>query len=353
MKSEVYFIKTDTSDIEQRILALKKILDKTSHFLEYKQDEFVPVKLTIGDSSCVYNINPELVKCVVTHIKNNGARPFLFDTNVIYKGQRQNALEHLDVVQSKGFGHSRVGAPFIIADGLFGQDGKEFEINAKHIKKIRIPSFIGMLDSLIVLSHATGHIISGYAGAMKNVAMGMCCRPTKQLQHSSLKPSIIEKKCTSCGCCIAACAVNAISSVKEKAFIEQELCIGCGECICACKFDAILIHWEEDSLIFARRMAEVANFILSGFKNKFFINFAFDITKDCDCLSTKSDKMIAHNLGILASADIVSLDKATADLANKNRESTFLQDTKEVYEGMLKYAGGLGMGNLEYNLVSL
>jgi len=353
MKSQVYFIKVEMPDAEQRNLALKRILQRIGPFLEYKKDEYVAIKLTIGDASCTYNINPEFVKCIVAHLKAKGAKPFLFDTNVIYQGQRQNAIDHLNLVQAKGFGHSQVGAPFIIADGLFGQDGKVFEINASHIKRIRVPSFIGMLDSLLVLSHATGHVIAGFAGAIKNVAMGMSCRSTKQIEHSSLKPSVIEKNCNSCGCCIDICPVSAISFKNKKANIDPGLCIGCCDCICACKFDAIFINWQEDALIFAKRMVEVANFILSKFKNKFFITFGFDITKDCDCVSTKSDKMISANLGILASGDIVSLDKATVDLANQNRESSFLEDTKAVYKGMLEYATKCGMGSIEYNLINL
>jgi uncharacterized Fe-S center protein len=290
---------------------------------------------------------------VVSYIKAKGAKPFLFDTGVIYEGRRKNAVDHLNLVQNKGFSHSRVGAPFIIADGLFGGDGKEIEINAAHIKKIKVPSFVGLLDNLVVLSHITGHIVSGYAGAIKNVAMGMSCRPTKQVQHSSVKPHVIEQKCTSCGCCLLVCAAKAISSKDAKAFINPQICLGCAECICACKFDAISINWQEDSLIFAKRMAEVANFILSEFKNKFFINFAFDITKECDCISTKEEMMIARNLGILASFDIVSLDKASVDLAVAYRQTDFLKDMKNVYETMLKHAQKIGMGNLEYNLIYL
>lgn len=353
MKSDVYFAKIESADTKQRLSALKKILEAVDHFSAYKKDEFVAVKITIGDSPCIYNLSPELIKPVVSEIKGRQAKPFLFDTCVIYKGQRQNAVDHLTLAQNKGFTQSKTGAPFIIADGLFGQDGREIVINASDIKKIKVPSFIGMVDNLVVLSHVTGHIVSGYAGAIKNVAMGMSSRSTKQIQHSSLKPSVIEKKCTACGCCIAVCPVNAISFKGEKAFIEQKLCLGCGECICACKFDAIYINWHEEAYVFCKRMAEVANSILPKFKNKFFLNFAFDITKECDCISTKDEKMISADLGILASEDILSLDKATVDLAHKNRKSDYLGDTKKVYEAMFEYAAKKGLGNPDYNLITL
>lgn len=353
MKSDVYFVKVESHNLPAKITALNKLFSAAGNLLGCKQDEIIPVKLTIGDSACVYNINPELSKVVVSYLKQKGAKPFIFDTCVIYKGKRQNAVDHLGLAQNKGFGYKEIGAHFIIADGLFGQDGKEFNTGSKYIHKIRVPSFVGMLESLIVLTHPTGHIVSGYAGAIKNVAMGMSCRATKQVQHSCLKPRSIEKKCTGCGCCVNICPESAITITNNKAYIDQSKCVGCGECLCACKFDAVFINWNEDAGIFCRRMVDVADFILKKFRRKFFINFAFDITKECDCISNKDEKMVSADIGILFSCDILSLDKATLDLALKNKKSSFLSSQQAVWEPMFEYAKDLGMGSLEYNLISL
>jgi uncharacterized protein len=183
--------------------------------------------------------------------------------------------------------------------------------------------------------------------------MGMVSKPTKQVQHSSLKPHVMVKKCTACGACIKICPSQAISFKEEKAFIDQIKCIGCGECLCACKFDAIFINWSEDHDIFARRMIDVSNYILSKFKNKFFITFGCDITKECDCISTKDEKIFSEDIGILASADPVSLDKATVDLVNKNTDlfkETGLLDT---YKTMFEYGRKKGLGNPDYNLIKI
>jgi uncharacterized protein len=355
MKSNVYFVKISENNMEARVSSLLKLLREVNPFSSYQPNEIIPVKLTIGDTRCVYHIGPELVKSVVTEIKKTKAKPFLFDTNVIYKGFRQNAVDHLTLSQNKGFSHSKTGAPFIIADGLMGQDGKEYELNSDHLKRIKVPSFIGMMDSLVVLSHVTCHILSGYAGALKNTAMGMVSRPTKQILHSSLKPTVIEKKCVSCGCCIEICPVKAISKnvISGKAVIDQSGCIGCGECLCACKFDAVYVNWKEDIDIFAKRMTEAAGFILSKFKNKFFINFAFDITKECDCISTKDEKLVRGDIGILASNDMVSIDKATVDLINNRENVIEKENLEDTYKIMLEHAHEKGFGNLEYNLIKL
>lgn len=353
MKSDVYLVKVTSTKLEDRIAALKTLLSAVGPQLVYKENELVPVKITIGDAPCVYHCPPALIKLIISQIAQQGAKPFLFDTSVIYQGQRQNAVDHLNLAHSKGFSHAAVGAPFIVADGLLGNDGRELLIDSAVIKKIKVPSFVGMLESLVVVSHATGHIVSGYAGALKNVAMGMACRPTKQVQHSSLKPRVIEKQCTACGCCIKICPVSAISFQNKKAFIDPTICVGCGECLCACKFDAIMLNWQEDPKVFCRRMVEVAQSILAKFPRRFYFTFAFDITKECDCISTKDEKMIAEPIGILASSDIVSIDATTTAMAEAGGKSAFLTGVKVVYGPMLAYAAEKGMGNLEYNLITL
>ncbi|OIO36030.1 MAG: hypothetical protein AUJ74_04190 [Candidatus Omnitrophica bacterium CG1_02_44_16] len=349
MKSDVYFAPVDTVGVEARCAALDRLLERSEPFLIYKEGEIIPIKLTVGDPACVYNVSPELAGRVIAKIKLQKAKPFLFDTSVIYKGQRQNAVDHLKLAQDKGFCYSSVKAPFVIADGVLGQDGREFTIDAAHIKKIKAPSFVGMLDSLLVLSHATGHIFTGFAAAIKNVAMGMSCRPTKQVQHSSMKPSVSEEKCTGCGCCKFICPASAITLGRgSKAHVDLGICIGCGECLCACKFDAINVNWEEDAEVFCARMDEVARFILSKFKNKFFITFAFDITQECDCIATKDDRIISPPIGILASEDPLALDKATLDLMSDKYH--YLEE-HSAYQNMFTYAESIGLGSLDYRLI--
>lgn len=351
MKSDVYFVKVKDKNSASRVSALRKILDNANPFSLCKDGEIVPVKLTLGEAACYYYLKPQLVKLIITKLKAKNVRPFLFDTSVIYKGSRQNAVDHLNLLSGKEFGQEKVGAPFIIADGLFGSDGREHEIKGKYLKKIKVPSFIGLLDSIVVLSHITGHLLAGYAGAIKNVAMGMTSRAGKQVQHSSLKPHVIKDNCTQCSCCLNLCPVRAISMEAKTAFINDKICIGCGECICACKFEAIFINWATDNLVFCLGMAEAATSILSHFKNKFFINFAFDITKECDCLSEKEDEIISADIGIFASRDIVSLDKAVIDFVNKDKDLFARTPKLRAYHKMLDYAQDLGLGRVDYNLV--
>ncbi|MFC1645581.1 DUF362 domain-containing protein [Candidatus Omnitrophota bacterium] len=348
MSSKVYF-----KSIANNISKDAALLQILKNIPDYRKDSFVAIKLTIGDEKSRLYLKPDLVKQVVEEVKRKGARPFIFDTNVIYQGKRTNAVDHLNLAYEKGFSPENVKAPFIIADGAFGLDGREFSVDYKHIKKIKAPSFIGIIDNLVVLSHITGHIMTGYAGAIKNVGMGMSSRSGKQVQHSSVKPNVISKKCVMCGACIAICPVSAISDKNDKAYIDSKVCIGCGECLCACRFDAVSVNWKTDIKMFGERMVEYTAGILSKFKNKFFINFAFDITKECDCIAVVDEPVICKDLGILASSDILAVEKASLDLLVKDEDVFCKAQKSNLSLGQLSYAQTLSLGSLDYELLTL
>ncbi|MFH1791950.1 MAG: DUF362 domain-containing protein [Candidatus Omnitrophota bacterium] len=352
-KSVVFLARTADGDAESRQSALGKIIARAESMRSFLENEIVPIKITLGDSQCVYNISPALVKRIAAKVRECRAKPFLTDTNVIYKGERANAVDHLTLAQNKGFSHTKTGAPFIIADGMFGRDGITVKTSGRYISEVRVPSFVGALKSIVVISHITGHILSGYAGAIKNIAMGMACKPSKQVQHSSLKPSVLPGACTACGQCINGCPSAAISLKDSKAHVDRDLCIGCGECLSFCKFHAIKVNWDEDPAVFSKRMAEVAGAVLRHFTNVFSFNMAFDITKECDCISAKHEKIICPDIGILASNDILALDRATVDIINAKTDIFKEHGLNTVYGEMFSYSAETGLGTGEYTLEEL
>jgi len=347
----VYFIRLKKG--QSRLDCFEHLLDRIDTYLsEYKKGSFTGIKMTVGDKKSTGYIRPELVRKLVENLNAKGAKPFVFDTNVIYTGPRQNAVDHLNLAYIKGFTPDNLGCPYIIADGLFGTDSKIIKVDFKNVKEIRVPSLVGVLEDLVVLTHITGHIMSGYAGSIKNVCMGMASRAGKQVQHSSLKPAINPENCTMCGYCMEMCPVSAISEASGKTFINSKLCIGCGECISACKFNAVTINWSEDVDVFVERMAEYACGILSQIKRKIFINFAFDITEECDCISG-DDPRIAEDTGIFASEDILAVDKACFDMLTKGKDIFSRNKKKKAYLHQFKYAEGIGLGGLDYELIEL
>jgi hypothetical protein len=350
VKSEVYY--STLKKGQTKIDCFKALLKGIEPYLSpFKNGAFVGIKMTIGDEKSTGYIRPEIVKVLVDYLKIHNAKPFVFDTNVIYKGKRQNAVDHLDLAYRKGFTPDNLGCPYIIADSVFGTDSRSIKVDFKNVKTIKVPSLIEVLEDVIVLTHITGHIMSGYAGSIKNVAMGMASRAGKQIQHSSLKPAIKTEGCTLCGCCITMCPASAISERDESAFIDSKICIGCGECIAACKFDAVKINWREDVDVFVERMAEYACGILSRLKRKVFINFAFDITEECDCICGDDPRLI-DDIGIFASEDILAVDKACFDVLTRKKD-IFSRDKKRPYLHQFKYAEKIGLGSLDYKLIEV
>ena len=352
MKPKVYF--KSCADSRERGDCLTRILDIPQlGWAGFRQGEIVGIKTTLGDSKNTGYIKPELVKLVVNKLKGLRLKPFCIDTNVIYEGMRMNAVDHLNLAYQKGFGPEDLGCPFIIADGVFGTDSRAMKVNLKNLKEIRMPSSTMILENLVVLSHVTGHMLSGYAASIKNVGMGMASRAGKQIQHSSVKPRIINSRCNLCGCCIDICPAGAISKRQNKAFINTASCLGCGECISACKFAAVQINWQEDINIFVERMAEYAWGITSHIKRKILLNFAFDITKECDCIAGNDPKII-EDIGVFASDDILAVDKACFDVLVERREDIFARhQNTQAHLHQFGYAQKIGLGSLDYELVKL
>jgi len=119
----------------------------------------------------------------------------------------------------------------------------------------------------------------------------------------------------------------------------------------------------------------------------FYINYAIDITYQCDC-SGGSDVPFVPDIGILASLDPVALDQATVDLIHKSSISpqSVLSDVKNIptqgpfewlsylprfdpesgefdlnqdgkesrhWELQLKLAEEIGLGKRNYNLIEV
>ncbi len=348
MGSDVYFSNLTNRSREDCLAALIKSTD--SYFSKFSKGAYVGIKMTVGDENNTGHIKAELVRVIVDHLKGRGLKPFVFDTNVIYTGQRQNSVDHLNLAYRKGFTPDILGCPYIIVDSIFGTDSQKIKMKFKNLKEIRVPSVVKVLDDLIVLSHITGHIMEGYAASVKNVAMGMASRAGKQVQHSSVKPKINTDSCTSCGHCMEVCPVSVISDNRGGMYINSRNCIGCGECIACCKFNAITINWRADTNVFAERMAEYATGILSLIKNKVFMNFAFDITEECDCISG-SDPKITDDIGIFASDDVLALDKASFDMLTKSKDIFSRGGKINAHMHQFNYAREIGLGSLNYNLV--
>lgn len=369
MPSKVYFTDMRANSRHESLPRKVSKLFKAAGFAGlFEKEQLVAVKLHFGEQGGTAFINPVLVRQVVDRVKESGGKPFLTDTNTLYVGSRANSVDHLQTAIENGFSYATVNAPIIIADGLFGKNFVDVEIEGTHFPSVKIGSDIANADAMIVMSHTKGHIITGFGGTIKNLGMGCGNRGGKQMMHSSLKPKVAAEGCKVCTTCLKWCPADAILITEKTAEIDHETCIGCGECTVVCPTKAIKIQWKSETVDVQERMAEYAWGAVKEKAGKVgFFNFVMNVTPDCDCNSW-SDAYIVNDVGILASTDPVAIDQAAIDLINAQAglsdtrlEANFAPGEdkfKGVYpntdhEAQLRHAEKLGMGSRAYELVRL
>jgi hypothetical protein len=73
---------------------------------------------------------------------------------------------------------------------------------------------------------------------------------------------------------------------------------------------------------FMENMVESAKATINHFGNRIvYINVLRNMSVDCDCLGVSAAPTKAHNLGILASTDILAVDQASIDMVYKLPEA--------------------------------
>ncbi|MDD4004010.1 MAG: DUF362 domain-containing protein [Elusimicrobiaceae bacterium] len=370
MKSKVYFADARSQGWRNSMPAkLEKLFDAADFSACIPAAGLVAVKMHFGELGGHLFVNPVFARAVVDKVKHCGGQPFLSDTNTLYSGSRKNAVVHARTASLHGFGPAVTDAPVVIADGLLGRDERLVEIGLKHFKQARVASAFVEADALVVLSHFKGHIMAGFGGSIKNLAMGCASVAGKREQHST-RQQVVPEKCAGCGLCAEACPEKAISVSGRKAFIARELCIGCGECMTVCPQGAIDLDWATDIGEFSERLTEYAYAAAKPFAQKgraAYFNFLLNITPECDCVPW-SDAPIVPDIGVLASKDPVALDQASFDLV---RDSAGLQNTalhaghacgqdkfkalagNTMPEAPLAYGEKIGLGSRAYELIRL
>ena len=376
MKREVYFAGL--------VAGGKTILDKLSILLDrtdlkgkIREKDLVAIKLHFGEVGNTAFVRPIFLRRVVERVKEYKGKPFLTDTNTLYRGMRQEAISHLTTAYQHGFAYSVIDAPILIADGLRGNSAVNVRIDKPLFKTVSIARDIHMADVLIGVTHFTGHELSGFGGTLKNLGMGCASREGKLSQHSNISPRIKEKTCNGCKRCLTSCAYDAIlmksleRGVEKKsmvASIDPKKCVGCGECILTCPTGAVQIQWNETIPFFQKKMVEYAYGAVHKKKGKaLYLNFLTQVSPACDC-NGYSDTPIVNDVGILASEDPVAIDQASVDLVNQqsgnhasklpknweNGEDKFRALYPEVdWSIQLSYAQEIGLGTKEYELIRI
>jgi len=355
MVSDVFFIPAKRKEGDKHLAEkAEQVYLKTGFQEKIKEDSFVALKIHFGDKGNTGYIKPSWLLRIIRQIKTKTNRVFFSDTNTLYLGQRSNSIEHIRLAADHGFSLEETGIPVLIADGIIGRDEAEIKVNLNHIKSAKIASAYFNTDELLCMSHFTGHMLSGFGAAIKNLGMGCASRAGKLEQHSDVHPWISEKKCTNCGICLEYCPTKAIIQEEGRAVILEDKCIGCGECLVICTVGAVKMKWDADSRRVQEKMTEYAFSVNQKFEGKIgFINFLTQVTKDCDCMATEEPDII-EDIGVLASEDPVAVDRASVDLVNGRSGKDLLRENYDLdWSIQLSYGEMIGLGSQKYRLVEL
>ncbi len=342
--NRVYFKATNSYEDREEIDGAGVALFK--HLVEaegLQLESFIPLKVHFGEKGNKTFIQPQNFLGLIQHLKDSNIGSEYIETNVLYRGQRTTEESHRALAVAHGF----TQLPIHIADGEIGSDYELVEINKKHFKSCMIAKGIAKQKQIIVLSHFKGHILAGFGGAIKQLAMGCAARGGKLAQHANSVPEISFLKCRGCRVCGSRCPAKAIT-VNKKAKIHKDKCVGCAACMAVCPYGAIKNSWLASmTKPFYERLAEYAYAAAMG-KNNIYITYALNITKHCDCEGHPMAP-ITKDLGIFASTDPIAIDQACLDMLDK-------QEGKKVFKkgrSVLAYGEEIGLGSRSYQLIEL
>ncbi|MBP1626057.1 MAG: putative Fe-S center protein [Holophagaceae bacterium] len=259
----------------------------------------VAIKIHTGEPHGPNILPRDMVKALQQSIPNSA----LVETNTLYKGGRFTTEEHRKTIQTNGWDFCPVD--------IMDEDGAVMipVKGGKHFKEMSVGRHMLNYDAMVVLTHFKGHAMGGFGGSMKNIAIGCADGPIgKKMVHAAPDNEDYSKWLAG-----APFMENMVESAK-----------------------ATVDH-------FGRRIV--------------FINVLRNMSVDCDCAGVRAAPPKARNLGILASTDLLAVDKASIDMVYKLPEAE-LHDLRERIESrsglrQISYMKELKMGNDSYKLVRL
>ncbi|MBY9017862.1 MAG: DUF362 domain-containing protein [Candidatus Lokiarchaeota archaeon] len=402
MKSDVYYFTARSQSHEQSMSKVKGPLSLKKLGFEEKirSGDKVVVKTHFGALENTRYLRPSYLRFLCDYIKELDGIPSLAEScgwglpehisgkHTEYSG-RANEEEYLSVALQHGFTSETMGAPILMLDGVDGTDYEIQKISGKNFKEVLVGGRLREFDFLVLATHFKGHSGTGFGGAIKNLGIGCVSKGGKVQAHMSKKFSLKYEKCVlDCEKCVDVCPTKALSKGDDRILKKDwDKCRYCYLCRSVCEqgvFDIGNSTNEE----FITQMVDNAKGVVEYFgDNKmFYINYAIDITWQCDCGS--SDVPFVPDIGILSSLDPVALDQACVDLThesminphsilsvvknlpkNANNEwfsyiprfdpSSGKLDLNEDgniskhWEIQLKVAEELGLGSRDYNLINV
>jgi uncharacterized Fe-S center protein len=255
----------------------------------------IAIKLHMGEPGNTNYVRPDIVQELCSNLNAT-----LVDSNVYYGGPRTTTEGHLQAAKEHGF----TFAPIDILDA-------EGEVHipvkgGKHLEEAIFGEHILNYDWIISVAHFKGHVMAGYGGTFKNLAIGIASIAGKQMIHTN-GPDSDMWSCTG------------------EPFFEKII-----------EYNKALMDLKGDTMLY--------------------INVLNNLSVDCDCVGDAA-KPEMPDIGILASLDPVALDKASLDqiysLPVKERKHLIerIESRNGAYQ--IEYAETMGLGTQKYELVKI
>ena len=224
----------------------------------------------------------------------------IIETNTAYGSARRTTERHRETLETNGWTFSPVD--IIDAEGDVNLPVK----NGLHLKEVAMGSHLVNYDSLIVLTHFKGHTMGGFGGSLKNIAIGCASGKTGKLQ------------------------VHGVADYGE---------------------------WVTGEL-FMELMADSGKATCDHFgKHIVFLNVLRRMSVDCDCAGTGAAEPVIPDLGMMASTDILAIDKASVDMVYNfgDARKDDLIERIESRKGLRQLSAmkELKMGNDQSELISM
>jgi len=359
--AEVFFTPADVDVVEPEkwyqpekslVFRLERLIEESGILDNISSGDVVAVKTHFGDIGTTKTVRSLFIRKIVEKVREITDRIFVTETTGLGMTRKRNtAMGRIEIAEENGYTSQTLGAPIIIADGILGFDSIKVVQNAKHLKEVHVARGIAESDFVLAVTHFKLHMRGGIGGSLKNIGVGCVAKTTKYDIHLSSTPKIERERCNECMKCVEICIFNAIEDLR----IVEERCMRCLGCYEVCEVQAINIgKWLSGEDI-AERIAESAKAVIDtvGKDNFAYINFAIDITPHCDCHPYSGISQVS-DIGIFASNDIVSIDKACFDAYLRESISPRALVRERIWEWtkperLLSYSEELGIGERKYN----
>lgn len=224
----------------------------------------------------------------------------IVECNVLYDSPRQTTAGHRKTLETNGW------SAFTTVD-IMDEDGDTpLPVpGGKWLKEVAVGKHLLRYDSMVVLTHFKGHTMGGFGGSLKNISIG--------------------------------CASGKVGKLQ----LHQENGV----------------QWSGGPN-FMERMVEGGKAITTHFGPHItYINVLRNMSVSCDCEGIHAEPVRLPDLGILASTDLLAIDKASVDMiyALPPAVRAHMVERIESRSGLrqLSYMKEMGMGTDNYELIPL